>query len=50
MSTITLDWLHIVTLLGAVQGFILAGVLAVRQRNRTANRRRGSPFITCGND
>lgn len=38
MGTITLDWLHIVALLGAVQGLILAGVLAVRQRNRTANR------------
>lgn len=38
MGTITLDWLHIVALLGAVQGLILAGVLAVRRRNRTANR------------
>lgn len=35
---ITLDWTHIVALLGAAQGFVLAGVLAVRQRNRTANR------------
>jgi len=35
---ITLDWLHIIALLGAVQGLILAGVLAVRRRNRTANR------------
>lgn len=38
MGTITLDWLHILALLGAVQGLILALVLAVRQRNRTANR------------
>jgi len=38
MATITLDWLHIIALLGAVQGLILACVLAVRQRNRTANR------------
>jgi AraC-like DNA-binding protein len=38
MATITLDWLHIVALLGAVQGLILTGVLAARQRNRTANR------------
>jgi len=38
MTTITLDWLHIIALLGAVQGLILAGVLAVRRRNRTANR------------
>jgi hypothetical protein len=35
---ITLDWLHIVALLGAVQGLVLAGVLAARRRNRTANR------------
>jgi len=38
MATITLDWLHLVALLGAVQGLILAGVLALRRRNRTANR------------
>lgn len=38
MTTITLDWLHVIALMGAVQGFILAGVLAVRRRNRTANR------------
>ena len=35
---ITLDWLHIIALLGALQGLFLAGVLAVRERNRTANR------------
>src|SRR5262245_37390380 len=38
MGTITLDWLHLLFLVGAVQGLILAGVLAVRKRNRTANR------------
>jgi AraC-like DNA-binding protein len=38
MGAITLDWLHIIALLGAVQGLILAGVLAARRRNRTANR------------
>lgn len=35
---ITVDWLHIVVLLGAVQGLLLASVLVVRRRNRTANR------------
>jgi AraC-like DNA-binding protein len=35
---ITLDWIHVIALLGAVQGLFLAGVLAVRRRNRTANR------------
>lgn len=38
MATITLDWFHLLMLLAAVQGLILAGVLALRQRNRTANR------------
>ena len=36
--SITLDWLHTIALLGGIQGLFLAGVLAVRQRNRTANR------------
>jgi len=36
--TITLDGLHIVSLLGAIQGFCLTAVLALRRRNRTANR------------
>jgi AraC-like DNA-binding protein len=34
----TLDWLHIATLLGAIQGLFLAAVLATQRRNRTANR------------
>ncbi len=38
MAAITLDWLHIVALLGAAQGLILAVVLVLRRRNRTANR------------
>lgn len=38
MPPITLDWLHIVVLLGAIQGFVLAGALATQRRNRTANR------------
>jgi AraC-like DNA-binding protein len=33
-----LDWLHVVALLGAVQGVFLAGALATRRRNRTASR------------
>ena len=36
--SITLDWLYTVALLGGIQGLFLAGVLAARQRNRTANR------------
>src|SRR5262245_39005027 len=38
MSRVTLDWLHIIALLGAVQGVFLAGVLAARKENPTANR------------
>lgn len=35
---ITLGWLQIAALLGAVQGFFLAVALAAQRRNRTANR------------
>jgi AraC-like DNA-binding protein len=35
---ITLGWLQIAALLGAVQGFFLTVVLAAQRRNRTANR------------
>jgi AraC-like DNA-binding protein len=38
MARLTLDWLHIVALLGAAQGLFLAGVLATKRSNRTANR------------
>jgi AraC-like DNA-binding protein len=39
MSTpLTLDWLHLAVLLGAVQGVFLAASLATKRRNRTANR------------
>ena len=38
MQSISLNWLNIVALLGAAQGFFLAGVLATQRRNRTPNR------------
>lgn len=38
MAPITIDWLHIAALLGAIQGVFLAAVLASQRRNRTANR------------
>ena len=38
MASLTLDWLHVITLLGAIQGVFLAGVLAAKPSNRTANR------------
>jgi AraC-like DNA-binding protein len=38
MAGLTLDWLHVVALLGAIQGVFLAGVLATKRSNRTASR------------
>ena len=38
MANVTLDWLHVVMLLGAFQGLFLAGALATKRSNRTANR------------
>ena len=38
MSPLTLAWPQIIELLGAIQGVFLAGVLATKRSNRTANR------------
>jgi AraC-like DNA-binding protein len=38
MGRLTLDWLHVIALLGAIQGVFLAGVLATKRSNRTPNR------------
>jgi len=38
LASLTLDWLHIIVLLGAIQGVFLAGALASKRRNRTAKR------------
>jgi AraC-like DNA-binding protein len=38
MAGLTLDWLHIIVLLGATQGAFLAVALASKRTNRTANR------------
>ena len=38
MASLTLDWLHIIVLLGAVQGVFLTVALASKRSNRTANR------------
>jgi AraC-like DNA-binding protein len=38
MPRVTLDWLHLITLLGAIQGVFLAGALFAKRSNRTANR------------
>ncbi len=38
MPRLTLDWLNVIVLLGAIQGVLLAGMLVTKRRNRTANR------------
>ena len=38
LPRLTLDWLHIIILLGAIQGVFLTVALLTRRRNRTANR------------
>ena len=38
MPRLSLDWVHFVILLGAIQGVFLAGALFTKRRNRTANR------------
>lgn len=38
MSRISLDWIQVVILLGALQGGFLVAALVVRRRNRTASR------------
>src|SRR5215210_2258692 len=35
---VTIDWIQLAELAGAVQGFLLAAVLAAHRTNRTANR------------
>ena len=38
MSSLTLDWIHLAEIVGALQGLVLATVLAAQRTNRTANR------------
>ena len=38
MAGLALDWIQFVALLGAIQGVFLAGALASKRSNRTANR------------
>ena len=38
MAPLTLSWLQVINLLGAVQGLVLAGALVTKRSNRTANR------------
>ena len=38
MATLTLDWVQLAAIVGALQGFFLTGVLLAQRSNRTANR------------
>ncbi len=38
MTRLTLDWLHVIALLGAMQGLLLTAGLVAKRRNHTANR------------
>lgn len=38
MASLTLDWLQVASLVGALQGFLLTGVLLAQRTNLTANR------------
>ena len=38
MAPVTLSWLQVINLLGAIQGLVLAGALVSKRSNRTANR------------
>ena len=38
MASLTLDWIQLVAVVGAVQGLFLAGTLVAQRNNRTANR------------
>jgi hypothetical protein len=38
MASLTLDWIQLVSLVGALQGLLLTGVLVAQRNNRTANR------------
>jgi len=45
MTSLTLDWLHVIALLGAVQGVFLTFVLTTRRSNRTASRLLGAAML-----
>jgi AraC-like DNA-binding protein len=46
MASLTLDWLQLAALVGALQGLFLAGTLFAQRNNRTANRLLGVLMLT----
>src|SRR5262249_59435295 len=43
---LTIDWIQLGALVGALQGFLLAGVLVAHRSNRTANRLLAALMVT----
>lgn len=46
MASLTLDWIQLAAVVGALQGLLLTGVLVARRDNRTANRLLGVLMAT----
>ena len=46
MASLTLDWLQLAAVVGALQGLFLAGTLFAQRNNRTANRLLGVLMLT----
>lgn len=46
MTPLTLDWLQIIALVGAIQGFFLVAVLFTKRRNRSASRLLGAAMLS----
>jgi AraC-like DNA-binding protein len=46
MVPLTLDWLHLIILLAAGQGLVLAGALVAKRSNRVANRLLAAAMVT----
>ena len=42
----TVDWIHLAILVGALQGFLVAGALVAHRTNRTANRLLAALVVT----
>jgi AraC-like DNA-binding protein len=43
---VTVDWIHLAILVGALQGFLVAGALVAHRTNRTANRLLAALVVT----
>src|SRR4051812_26693498 len=46
MASLTLDWIQLAAVVGALQGVLLTGVLLAQRKNRTANRLLAALMVT----